>query len=287
MPETTVETTGLDLTEVMEPRILEESTRRAERVAFLALASELARDRRVLIVDNGASALSGIAAHLDSIELTALDSATAEDYSLIVADLSATDAPSIEAVREFSRIATADEGIALLRLPNRPEFVALRDEFESGFAKTLTMRQLNWTASALLDDAMFENEDPARAVAACVRKVSAAQPGEERHIVLVGSHGDFPALRPQIAMTHALDLEDSLELAADRARLESALADADLHRALQATEIAELKEELARSDAELATSQEQVDGAVRMAKLVGLAAAAFSIFGRIRRSRRS
>ncbi|MFT4049374.1 MAG: hypothetical protein QM648_05985 [Solirubrobacterales bacterium] len=120
------------------PAVADEAVAAAERIAFLALASELARGRKVLVVDDGASALAGIAAHLDSTELSNLDGAADGAYDLVVADLLVADTDAEFGIGQLARVVGADSGIALLRLPNRPEFAPLLAAFESSFARTLT-----------------------------------------------------------------------------------------------------------------------------------------------------
>jgi hypothetical protein len=231
------------------PVIADEAVAAAERIAFLALASELARGRNVLVVDDGASALAGIAAHLDSTAIGELASAEAGSYELVVADLIAADEGTIAGVPQLAGLVNSEAGIALLRVPNRPEFAPLLESFTASFARSLTLRQHNWVASALLDDAMFANDDPSRAVAASVRKMAAAQPGDELYNVVIGAHGAFPDFRPQLAMTRSVVMREMIaELQLTRERAESQLADAKAVNAEQDARIRQLEEELAWYD---------------------------------------
>lgn len=231
------------------PAIADEAVAAAERIAFLALASELARGRSVLVVDDGASALAGIAAHLDSTEISALDTPADGAYDLVVADLIAADDGAVFGVPQLSRVVNAEAGVALLRVPNRPEFAPLVTSFKLAFERTLTLRQHNWVSSALLDDAMFVNDDPSRAVAASVRKMAAAQPGDELYNVVIGAHGAFPDFRPQLAMTRSVVLREMIaELQITRERAEAELVEAKLENTEQAARIRELEEELAWYD---------------------------------------
>lgn len=229
--------------------IADEAVAAAERIAFLALASELARGRNVLVVDDGASALAGIAAHLDSTAIGELASAEAGSYELVVADLIAADEGTIAGVPQLAGLVNSEAGIALLRVPNRPEFAPLLESFTASFARSLTLRQHNWVASALLDDAMFANDDPSRAVAASVRKMAAAQPGDELYNVVIGAHGAFPDFRPQLAMTRSVVMREMIaELQLTRERAESQLADAQAVNSEQDARIRQLEEELAWYD---------------------------------------
>jgi hypothetical protein len=231
------------------PAIADEAVAAAERIAFLALASELARGRNVLVIDDGASALAGIAAHLDSAEISALGESADGAHDLVVADLIVADDGATSGVPQLSRIVNAEAGVALLRVPNRPEFAPLLAAFQNTFARTLTLRQHNWVASALLDDAMFANDDPSRADAASVRKMAAAQPGDELYNVVIGAHGAFPDFRPQLAMTRSVVLREMIaELQITRERAEAELADAKVENAEQAARVRELEEELAWYD---------------------------------------
>lgn len=221
----------------------------AERIAFLALASELARERNVLVVDDGASALTGVAAHLDSTDLTGLADATGGAYDLVVADITSYDETAAAGIAELTRIVTADSGTALVRLPQRQEFAPLLARLKDDFARSLTLRQHNWVSSALFDDAMFVNDDPSRAVAASVRKLAGAEPQEALYDVVVATHGDFPSFRPQLALTRApelrralLDLERAQEQAAGvRLEYEARLAEREAR-------VIELEKELAWYD---------------------------------------
>ncbi|MGH2959822.1 MAG: hypothetical protein ACRDKE_09470 [Solirubrobacterales bacterium] len=240
---------GSSAPEPAPPAIADEAVAAAERIAFLALASELARARKVLVVDDGASALAGIAAHLDSTAIGELANAEAGSYELVVADLIAADEGTIAGVPQLAGLVNAEAGIALLRVPNRPEFAPLLESFKASFARSLTLRQHNWVASALLDDAMFANDDPSRAVAASVRKMAAAQPGDELYNVVIGAHGAFPDFRPQLAMTRSVVMREMIaELQITRERAESQLAEAKTVNAEQDDRIRQLEEELAWYD---------------------------------------
>lgn len=233
----------------------------AERIAFLALASELARGRNVLVVDDGASALAGIAAHLDSTELSALDGAAAGAYDLVVADLQTADQNAEFGIAQLARVVGAEHGIALVRMPRRPEFAPLLTSFEASFARTLAMRQANWVSSALFDDAMFANDDPSRAVAATVRKLAGATDGEQLYDVVVGAQGAFPDFRPQLALTRSPDLRAALaELAAQRERAALDLAEQKDVNAQQDARIRALEEELAWYDEHHLALRENLEG---------------------------
>lgn len=254
------------------PRVADEAVARAERIAFLALASELARGRNVLVVDDGASALAGIAAHLDSLQLDELSSAATATYDLVVAELPSAELDATSAIGQLVRVVSETEGIALIRLPNRPEFDPLLAEISAGFARTLTMRQANWVSSALFDDAMFANDDPSRAVAATVRKLAAAAPGEELYRVVIGAHGAFPEFRPQLALTRSPQLRAALaELAELTERTNHQIDQLQRVNSQQDARIRQLEEELAWYDEKHLALRRNLDGTALLSFWVTLA----------------
>lgn len=265
------------------PAIADEAVAAAERIAFLALASELARGRDVLVVDDGASALAGIAAHLDSTAFGELSTAEAGSYELVVADLIAADEGTIAGVPQLAGLVNPEAGIALLRVPNRPEFAPMLEAFTASFARNLTLRQHNWVASALLDDAMFANDDPSRAVAASVRKMAAAQPGEELYNVVIGAHGTFPDFRPQLAMTRSVVMRELIaELQLTRERAEAQLAEAKVVNHEQDARIRQLEEELAWYDENNLAIREMVEQKPWAMSLLAIFRSVVSIASRAR-----
>lgn len=229
--------------------VADEAIAAAERIAFLAMASELARGRKVLVIDDGASALAGIAAHLDSCPIGAIGAQPEGEFDLVVADLLIADEATAAGVAQLARVVNAAGGTALVRLPNRAEFAPLRQSLESTFSRNLTMRQHNWVASALFDDAMFSNDEPSKAVAASVRKLAAAEPGDELYTVVLAAQGEFPDFRPQLAVTRSLLLRNIItELHETKQRAAVELETARAENAMQADRIRELEEELAWYD---------------------------------------
>lgn len=266
-----------------EATVADEAVAAAERIAFLALASELARGRNVLVVDDGASALAGIAAHLDSSPIGQLAAPTAGAYDLVVADLLSADAEATAGIAELSRVVSPENGVALVRLPNRPEFAPLRTELEGRFSRTLVMRQHNWVASAIFDDAMFQTDEPAKAVAASVRKLAAAEPGDELYTVVVCAQAEFPDFRPQLAVTRSLVLRNLIEeLAATRESAVLELADVTQQNEIQADRILELEEELAWYDERELALRAQIEERGWATALVDLWARALSVSRRAR-----
>lgn len=234
---------------VATPTVADVAVARAEQIAFLAMASELARERDVLVVDDGASALSGIAAHLDSTALAGLAEIQRNDYDLVVADLDGAPEELSAAVSHLASVVNTQAGIALVRIPNRPQMAGLGDRIIQGFARSVTLRQHNWVSSGLFDDAMFENGDPSRAAVAAVRKLAAAGLGEQLYDVLVLSHGELPRLRAQLALTRSPELTQALaELQQERMRAEHERAEFTQHLAEREARVIELEAELAWYD---------------------------------------
>jgi hypothetical protein len=269
------------------PAVNDEAVVQAERIAFLALASELARGRDVLVINGGANALTGIAAHLDSISLEELAGHDSNDHDLVVADLLTADAAAHDGVGRLAAVVRPETGIALVRFPNRPEFAPLVDAFKLSFGRSITLRQHNWVASALLDDAMFANDDPARAVAASVRKMAAAEPGEELYTVAIAAHGAFPDFRPQLALTRSVPLRElTARLAEADARSAARIAELTAENAAGAARVRELEEELAWYDENRLAIRETVESSGWAKSLLSFWSTALSVLERARRAMR-
>lgn len=220
-----------------------------ERIAFLSLAAALAKGRRVLVVDDGASSLSGIAAHLDSVTLAEAPGMTGAGYEMLVADLADTGGAAADAVSAFAGMLDAEAGFALVRLPNSPHFRQLHEQLKAAFAQTSELRQHNWVASAVLTDAQFSAGDPSRAAATTLRKAAAAAPGEELYTIVLAGNGALPRVRPHVALTRSRtlrELTDELERVREAARL--AAAEAAAAAAAQHDVIRELQEQIAWLD---------------------------------------
>lgn len=256
----------------------------AERVVFLALASELARERKVLVVDDGASALSGIAAHLENTTLAELPGVEAGSYDLVVADFTSVDEAALAAVEHLARVVDPATGVALLRAPNRAEFAVLTAALPQGFSRSLPLRQHNWVTSALFDDAMFENDDPSRAVLAVARKMAAAHEGEQLYNTFVAAHGEFPNFRPQTVLTRAPDLAATLrELAAERAASEQQRADFERRIGAAEDQIRELEDDLAWYDENGLAVRHRVESSAVLSRLLKLWARTLANLSRVRR----
>ncbi len=220
----------------------------AERVAFLSLAAELAKGRRVLVVDDGASSLSGIAAHLDSVSSAEIEEQAGGGYEMVVADLSTEEAASTASAEALAE-SLADSGFVLVRLPNAPGFAPFAERFANAFTRCVELRQANWVASAVLADALFTAGDPSRAAATTLRKGADAAPGEELYTIFAATNGDLPKLRPHVALTRSRSLRD-LHEELDRVREAAQLASAEneARAAAQENTIRELQEQLAWYD---------------------------------------
>lgn len=229
--------------------LADEAVVRAERIAFLSLASDLARERNVLVIDDGASALAGIAAHLDSTGIGQLGGAAGGAYDLVVADILAADAAAHDGAAQLARIAAPESGFVLMRVPNTPEFAPLVASVTSQFASVRMLRQHNWVASALFDDAAFAWDNPSQAAVASMRKLAGAAPGQELYTLVLAGHGDLPATVPHLAITRSAamrDLIEELHTQRERAAAELATLQAESHA--QADRIRELDAQVAWFD---------------------------------------
>lgn len=221
----------------------------AERIAFLSLAAELAKGLNVLVVDDGAGSLSGIAAHLDSVAIEALSSKAGAGYEMLVADLPADGGIPAETVGAIASAVDASSGFALVRVPNTPANAALREHLRGAFAQALDLRQANWVASAVLADDLFTSGDPSHAAATTLRKGADAAPGEELYTLVLAAHGDLPKIRPHIALSRNRELRELAdELERVRAAAAQAATQADARAAAQDDVIRELQEEIAWLD---------------------------------------
>jgi hypothetical protein len=229
--------------------LVDEAMLRAERIAFLSLASDLARERNVLVIDDGASALAGIAAHLDSLPIGQLGDAADGAYDLVVADVHQADADSLNAAAQLARIATPAGGFVLLRAPNTAEFAPLVAAVAATFANVRTLRQHNWVASALFDDAAFAWDNPSQAAVASLRKLAGAAPGEELYTLVLAGHGELPATVPHLAVTRSAVMRDLVEeLHVERERAAAELAQLQAENDAQADRIRELDAQVAWFD---------------------------------------
>lgn len=267
--------------------VADEAIAAAERIAFLALASELARDRSVLVIDDGAGALSGVAAKLDSARLDEITNIDSGAYEVVVADLQNASEGAAAQIDELARVLDQQTGTALVRLPNRPEFATLQARLEAVFARTLALRQHNWISSALLDDKMFANDDPSRAVAASVRKLAAAAPEHALYDVIVATQGAFPKFRPQLALTRSPQLSAALA-ALQRAeqQLVAERSEASAREAVQEARIRQLEEQLAWFDEHHLAVREKTEQSALAAMLLSLWVAVASNIGRVGRALR-
>jgi hypothetical protein len=238
----------------------DEDLQRAERMAFFALASELTRGRQVLVVENGDGVLAHVAEHFDSRAVGELAAVADGGYTAVVADISAADDDIAASAPHFARIVEASSGVALIRVPNRPELAGIRDAIAAGFANTRALRQHNWVASALFDDAQFAADDPGNAIPASLRKLAAAEPGEELYTLLLCGHGELPATPPQLALTRSAALRQLVDqLHRERETAKLALEEQRAINATQERRLAELELEMAWLDEHELTLRESAE----------------------------
>lgn len=221
----------------------------AERIAFLSLAAELAKGLNVLVIEDGAGSLAGIAAHLDSVTLEELSAKQGAGYQMLIADLPADGGIAAQTVAEIASALDPGNGFALVRVPNTAANAALRDHLQGAFSNSLGLRQANWIASAVLTDELFGSGDPAQASATTLRKNADAAVGEELYTIVLAAHGELPKLRPHIAITRSRELRELTdELERVRAAASAAAQQATASAAAQDAVIRELQEEVAWLD---------------------------------------
>lgn len=238
----------------------------AERVVYIALACELARGRSALVVDDGVGALREAATRVTSRPLNELEVVADGDFDFAVIDVTT---PSAD-LSDFSRVVNPRTGFAVARFPNDINFVEARASFVRGFGNAATLFQQEWTTSSLFSEAMALHDHPARAVQSSVRKLAAAQPGEERFHIVVAAHGPMPKLAPQLAVASGsaqreLIISQEERIASQSAQLEAQrqqitalsdrleLAQEDLAaRESEPAPATDLSEELAAAEARIA-----------------------------------
>lgn len=268
--------------------LADEAVMRAERIAFLSLASDLARERNVLVVDDGASALAGIAAHLDSTPIGELAGAADGAYDLVVADVQIADADSLSGAAQLARIAAPETGFVLMRVPNTPEFASLVTTVTAAFANVRTIRQHNWVASALFDDAAFAWDNPSQAAVASLRKLAGAAPGEELYTLVLAGHGELPATVPHLALTRSAVMRDLIEeLHVERERAAAELAELKAVNDAQADRIRELDDQVAWFDEHELNVREAIESRPWAMSLLSIWERSISIARRAKNALRS
>jgi SAM-dependent methyltransferase len=131
-------------------------------------------------------------------------------------------------------------GMMLISSPNRDRYPPgnpfhvreltpgeLKALLTESFTHVRLMRQHNWIASAVLDDEGFAAGDPAAALAADVRKVSARPPDSELYTLAVCGHAAVEPPRQQILLTHGLEVRRWIEELAEPEDTRRALAAAE------------------------------------------------------------
>lgn len=231
----------------------EDAIVKAELVAYLALAGELAAGLKVLAVGIDAGRLAGIAEQVDSVAFDELDAIEPGGYGLVVADFGA-EAPDPSArAAELTRAADHKDGLMLARIPNSGEFAATREALVAGFPDHLVYRQHNWVASAVFDDTMFSAAEPDRAAAAIVRKTAGPPAGGELYTIVLAGHGELPPLRAQLTVTRSpqlRELTDEIHALRTAARTE---------REIQTERIRELSEQIAWFDEHELNLREKIE----------------------------
>jgi SAM-dependent methyltransferase len=222
----------------------------AEHLARYWWASQFAEGRRVLDAGCGMGYGSAILAEAGATRVTGVDisapaieaaRATARGAEFEVGDIASLPLgddsvdlvvclETIEHVEEPERAldelarVLAPDGLLLLSSPNRDvyppgnphhrrEFTPseLRDELRRRFREVELLRQHEWTASAILDDADFAADGGATLSDVVIRKLVGHEPGRETYTLAVATNGAVPNAPAPLALTHSVEFREWLE----------------------------------------------------------------------------
>jgi 2-polyprenyl-3-methyl-5-hydroxy-6-metoxy-1,4-benzoquinol methylase len=168
-----------------------------------------------------AAAAPGAEFEVGDITSLALDDGSV-DLIVCLETLEHVDEPE-RALDELARVLTPD-GLLVVSSPNRDvyppgnphhrrEFTPdeLREELGRRFGQVELMRQHDWNASAILDDAGFAADGGATLSGVVVRKLVGHQPGRETYTLAVATNGTVPEVPVPLALTHSIELREWLE----------------------------------------------------------------------------
>jgi hypothetical protein len=216
----------------------------AERAAFSALAADLCAGLQILLVGDLDSDLFKAAAGRRVTNVTEAAGTPDGPFDVVVADIAQADQAASDFVDELPRL--AGQGLIVIRIPNRPDCRALREQITAVYPNRRALRQHNWVSSAVLDDEQFAEGDPARAFASNSRKLAGAAPGAELYTIIVAGEGELPLTAAQVVLTRSLDVRSLLEReAAAYARARDAEIEAQMAREAQQDRVRELEERIA------------------------------------------
>lgn len=223
----------------------------AEHMGRYWWASQFAKGRRILDAGCGTGYGSNILAAAGATEVTGVDISApvieaaqpeaAGGARFEVGDIGALalDDASVDLVVCFETIEHVDDpegaldelarvlapdGLLIVSSPNRDayppgnphhrrEFTPdeLGAELGRRFDQVTLIRQHDWTASAILDDAGFAADGGATLSGVEVRKLVGHEPGRETYTLALATNGAPSEMRPTLALTNSIELRDWLE----------------------------------------------------------------------------
>ncbi|MGB3952985.1 MAG: hypothetical protein WBK99_07625 [Solirubrobacterales bacterium] len=212
----------------------------AERAAFWALAAELSAERQVLVVGEADTRIFDDASGIRVTDMSSAGGAATGAFDVVAVDIDRADEAAIALVESLPSL--ADQGIAVIRLPNRPDCLDLYEQIVASFPNRRVFRQHNWVASAILDDRLFAGGDAAAAFVSSSRKLAGAAIDTALYTIVVAGAGALPDIAPQVVLTRSLDLREMLDReTAAYARARAAEIEAQLARDSQLDRIRELE----------------------------------------------
>jgi SAM-dependent methyltransferase len=240
-----------DIPERFVPGTMRAGLAEAEHMARYWWASQFANGRKVLDAGCGTGYGSNILAETGATEVTGVDisapvieaaKATAPpgtefevgDITSLALDdgsvdlvvcfetLEHVDEPE-RALDELARVLSSD-GLLVVSSPNRDvyppgnphhrrEFTPdeLEEQLRRRFGQVELMRQHDWNASAVLDDAGFAADGGEALSGVVVRKLVGHQPGRETYTLAVATNSTVPDVPLPLALTDSIELREWLE----------------------------------------------------------------------------
>lgn len=193
-----------------------------------------------------------------------------DEFDLITCFEAIEHVPDPEIVLDELRRVLRPEGLVVLSTPNRDVYAPgnpfhlreltpneLEAELSQRFARVVLRRQHTWVASGIFDDEAFQTGDNGRVAAGQVLKAYPNEPGEETYTLALASDAEVPPDSGVIDLSSDIDLREWGErlTLADHA-IEVVPSDAGLDRDAEIRRLQEelsgLREQLARSEAEIA-----------------------------------
>jgi 2-polyprenyl-3-methyl-5-hydroxy-6-metoxy-1,4-benzoquinol methylase len=263
----------------------------AEHLARYWWASQFAKGRRVLDAGCGMGYGSAILAEAGAAQVTGVDisapaieaaRATAGGAAFEVGDIASLPLSdnsvdlvvcleTIEHVEEPERAldelarVLVPEGLLVLSSPNRDVYppgnphhrceftpAELRDELRRRFREVELMRQHDWTASAILDDADFAADGGVTLSDVVIRKLVGHEPGRETYTLALATNAAVPDAPAPLALTHSVEFREWLENYDSQERILREQADALRNYETLERERLELRERLEEAELRLA-----------------------------------